>query len=298
MTLIIGKPVPETYVDPGSPMKKILVPTDFSLPSEAAFSFAAELAMRSAAALFVLHAIELPLLAETTFGIQPPPHDPAFIARCTASSKASFERLRNLAPVSIPIHFATPVGKVLSSITSFIRENKIDQVVMSTHGASRFSELILGSTAEKVIRHVSVPVLAIPRPIEADSVKRIVFPNLLEPGQDDLVERISGLQKYFNASIDVLTINTAEHYFTKEELAKRKAWFARRYPQLKATFNIRTADEESAGIAAFVNEVGGDVVAMATHGRKGIPRLIMGSVAESVLNAIDRPLWAWKIPDK
>lgn len=279
-------------------MKKILVPTDFSPPSEAAFSFAAGLAARNDAALFVLHAIELPLLAETTFGIQPPPHDPAFIARCIESGSAAFKRMRNIAPASLPVHFAMPVGTVLPSITSFISENAIDQVVMSTHGASGFGELIMGSTAEKVIRHVSVPVLAIPHPVDFRAVKRIVFPSLLEPGQDALVERILGLRKCFDASVEVLTINTAEHYFTEDEIAKRKEWFARRYPNLNATFNVRTADEEAAGIAAYVNEVGGDLVAMSTHGRKGIQRLILGSVAESVLNSVDCPLWAWKIPDE
>ena len=74
-------------------MKRIFIPTDFSDSSQASFKFALDLAKEADAKLFVVHMIGLPILPETTFGIQPRPFDPKLSKELESRATTAFQKM-------------------------------------------------------------------------------------------------------------------------------------------------------------------------------------------------------------
>jgi nucleotide-binding universal stress UspA family protein len=276
-------------------MKKILVPTDFSQPSLASFLFAVEIASRTGAEIFVVHMIELPLLPETTFGVQPYPIDPQLIKDLELGSTQAFEEMKSKFAGSARVTFHVVHDRVVSGIRMFEDQHKIDLVIMSTHGASALDEFFIGSTAEKIARFSRVPLIAVPKEVKFERVKNIVVPNNLEDGQGDLVRHLKDLQKLFNAKLHILLINTPFHFYTNEEAQNLLEKFAKDYNLQDFTLNFRNDQSERTGILKFMEEVKGDMIAMATHGRTGLAHFFQGSIAESVLNRVDQPIWTYKV---
>jgi nucleotide-binding universal stress UspA family protein len=52
--------------------------------------------------------------------------------------------------------------------------------------------------------------------------------------------------------------------------------------------------DEQEGTLNFANEVGADMIAMGTHGRRGLAHLFTGSIAEDVVNHVQCPMWTYK----
>lgn len=149
-----------------SPFRRILVPYDFSTPANQALRMAAALATRHDGTLTVLHVIvpfyvpaDLPL----GFGAEqlPPP------ASLVPEQRRRLERLvaRVLGPDAPRVRVAVEVGDAARCILD--AAGRCDAVVMATAGRTGLAHLLIGSVAEKVVRHSPVPVLTVrpkPRP--------------------------------------------------------------------------------------------------------------------------------------
>jgi nucleotide-binding universal stress UspA family protein len=278
-------------------MKKILVPCDFSQPSKEAYKFALELALISKAEIFVVHAIQLPFMYETAFGIQPYPVDPELMKKMEDQATQAFQKMKQTyhPPVAITVHFQILYDFVLPSVRNFIQEKAIDLVIMGTHGASGLEEFFIGSNTEKIVRFSPVPVIAIRRARTYGAIQNIVFPSSLELNQSDLVEHIIKLQEFFQAKLHIITINTPENFQTDTEAHEKMQDFANHYKLKNYTLNFRNNFSERDGILFFAEEIKADMIAMATHSRKGLKHFFMGSIAESVVNHLDRPVWTYSI---
>jgi universal stress protein A len=141
-------------------IKKILVPTDFSDASLQGIAAAAELAGLFQAEL---------LLANVVPVLPPKPTDPNFefevpeyegILHKDAEAKLA-ELLRTSVPAAIKARSVLGHGSPAKEIIRLAEEEKIDLIVIATHGHSGWHHLILGSVAEKVIRHAPCPVFAV-----------------------------------------------------------------------------------------------------------------------------------------
>lgn len=278
-------------------MKKILVPCDFSQPSKEAYKFAMELASVSQGEIFVAHAIELPLLSETTFGIQPYPMDPDVLKTMEAQATEVFENMKRAyySPVPISVHFQILYDFILPGITSIIDKNGIDVVIMGTQGASGLQEFFIGSNTEKVVRFSTVPVIAVRQARTHGAIQNIVFATTLGLDQSDLMKHIVGLQEFFHGKLHIILVNTPDHFKTDEEANEALAEFAKHYHLKDYTLNFRNNFSERDGILNFAEEIKADMIAMGTHSRKGLKHFFMGSVAESVVNHLSCPVWTYSI---
>jgi nucleotide-binding universal stress UspA family protein len=63
------------------------------------------------------------------------------------------------------------VGAAASSIVEFAEHEKVDMIVMSTHGRTGLSHILIGSVTEKVVERAPCPVLVVPRPRHASAFK-------------------------------------------------------------------------------------------------------------------------------
>lgn len=277
-------------------MKRILVPCDFSEPAQEAYRFALDLARANDGEIYVLKAIDLPLLYESALGVQPYVLEKSLLDDMKQSAMSSFEVLRQKYPANIDnVTFKVDFGPVTMTINQFIKDYKIDLVVMGTHGASGWKEYFFGSNTERVVRFSKVPVIAVRKAPEVSSIKNIVFPTSLDFDQLGLLAEIKSLQQFFGATLHVLYINTPSDFKREPEIQLSLREFANFYRLSNFTLNVRNDAYEMDGIISFTQEIEADFVAMATHSRKGLLHLLTGSIAEDVVNHIHCPIWTYSL---
>jgi len=274
-------------------MKKILVPCDFSESAIEAYDFALNLAVKTNAEVFALKVFDLPFFHETTFGTTPQYFDPGILKDIEADAKNKFEKLRNKHARKELVSFSMLRGPITFSINQFALDNKVDLIVMGTRGATGLKEYWIGSNTEKVVRYARVPVIAVRRSFPIDVIKNIVFPTTLQPDQIDLVNKVKELQSFFSAKLHLLIVNTPGNMLRSQDELRKMEDYAK-YHQLKDyTLNARNDFNEQDGIINFAHEIKADLIAMGTHGRRGLAHLFMGSVTEAVVNHVDCPIWTY-----
>ena len=140
---------------------RILVPTDFSEPSDAALDYARELAGKFGASLHVLHVIETPVaVMSPEVGIV---ESPQLQAQLFVDAR---DRLQLRITPNDRTHPSATIdiiwGTSAHSIVNYATERGMDLIVMGTHGRRGMDRLLLGSNAELVVRNSTIPVLLVP----------------------------------------------------------------------------------------------------------------------------------------
>ena len=144
-------------------IKKILFPTDFSKYSDDALQYAISIASAFKAKLYILHVIEgarqedyFLVLTLTSEEIE---------EKLMEEAKKNLEKLvsKNL---SQKIEFETSIksGTPFVEIIRAAKQEDIDLIVMSSHGRSGISEILIGSVTERVLRAGVVPILTVRAP--------------------------------------------------------------------------------------------------------------------------------------
>ncbi len=142
-------------------LKRILVPTDFSKHSHNALNYAAALADKFGAELYLLHVVQnLGVLVPDMVNVTPPVLPP--MEELTAAARVGLERLiKDNHLEKLTVHIEAREGTPFYEIIQFAKEKDVDLIVMGTHGRRGFSHLVLGSDAETVVKSATVPVLLV-----------------------------------------------------------------------------------------------------------------------------------------
>jgi nucleotide-binding universal stress UspA family protein len=142
-------------------LNKILVATDFSEPSRVALETGQSLAEAFKAELHLLHVVA-DLLHEPWVGYAPAVKFMDLIERFQASARARLQGLvasGDLAKGRIVI--ATAVGSPAEEILKYSDRHNIDVIVCGTHGRGKLDRMVMGSTAERIVRLARCPVLTV-----------------------------------------------------------------------------------------------------------------------------------------
>jgi nucleotide-binding universal stress UspA family protein len=131
---------------------RILVPTDFSAPSEAALAYGQKMADQFDAALHLLHIVENPFLRAVSGDRR---------SREEAPARWLQDRLREADRRRGAVTVVEQSDEPASEILRYAKSNNIDLIVMGTHGRAGLARAALGSVAETVVRAASCPVLTV-----------------------------------------------------------------------------------------------------------------------------------------
>lgn len=272
-------------------MKRILVPCDFSKPSLEAFQFAISIAQRTRGEVHALHTIELPALYDSSAVLA---FEAAYMKSMRENAERRFKRMKEKwVPAGVKLKTHIEFSGLRSAIEKKTKQERIELIVMGTHGASGLKEMTLGSNAEKTVRNATVPVICLRKAPKA--IRNIVFAIRPDLDQEDLTMKIKALQEFFKATLHILFVNTPMYFRRDSETKAALTAFTKRFMIKNYTLNIYSELTEEMGIINFVNEVGADLVAMRTHGRKGLAHLANRSISENVVNHINCPVWTYKI---
>ena len=145
-------------------LKRILVPTDFSEPSERSAAYAVELARRyEAEEVHCIHVSAIPadLLATSNYYMTGPSEQ--YIEQIREESRKGLEAFvrRNLA--GVPVKTAFLEGRPFVEIVRYARANQIDLIIIATHGRTGLKHVLFGSVAEQIVRKAPCPVLVVKR---------------------------------------------------------------------------------------------------------------------------------------
>ena len=138
--------------------KRILVATDFSPASERALEAALDLAARFDSELTLVHIREFPSY-EYLDGV-PMPNDFADRVAQAASARMA-GTIRAIKPRWPNVKSVVKMGVVWLEVLRTIEETNPDLLVLGTHGRRGLKRAVLGSVAEKLVRHSTVPVLTV-----------------------------------------------------------------------------------------------------------------------------------------
>lgn len=154
------------------PIKRILVPTDFSEPAAAALKWATTLAREFDGQLYLLHVVPEPYAYPWGSELSTMPLTDIL----AQTEQSADERLRQLAAeTQLPpdrVVTRTVIGTPVDQILATIAENGVDLVIVGTHGRGMVGHLLLGSVAERLIRRSPVPVLTVHGDARSAELKR------------------------------------------------------------------------------------------------------------------------------
>lgn len=314
--------------------QRILVPLDGSTRAERALSVAARVARASGGSIVLLQVVGLPadhgMGMFGAYGAQSPVLAQDILDTQIARAEAY---LATIAPLEvlrgIKTEPKTIIGVASAVIEGLADEERIDLIVMCSHGDTGFKRWVLGSVAQQVSRHSRVPVLVLH---QAGTRPETPFPDRLRPLRsimalvaldgsefaeaaiEPTAHLVSGLASPAQGTLLLTRVvpfaEAAMTPATKERmlddaqaylgdvvqayaaLAKEPGVMLRTSVAIGkdvAETLIRAAEQSE---EAEGKRLSGncDLLAMTTHGRGGLQRLSMGSVTEHVLGTTKLPL--------
>jgi nucleotide-binding universal stress UspA family protein len=197
----------------------------------------------------------------------------------------------------------------------------VDLVVLTTHGRGPLGRFWLGSVADALVRRLPVPALLV-RPQEgapaAEAVRHILVPLDGSPLAEQILEPAAALAELTGAAVTLLRVvgpvpppgaevpdglieEAVQQLLEKTaELQERvnagasqgleTAAARLRERGLVVQTRVAVADAPAPAILDAAREVGADLIALATHGRRGLKRLLLGSVADKVVRGGTLPV--------
>lgn len=263
-----------------------------------ALHFAIDIAAANESEVFVLKVLEInPLYIDRIHAI-PFYADSASVSDdLKEQARNDFEELRWVIDSRVSIHFDVEQGILTPAVLKAIQQHEIDLVVMGTKGSSGITELLIGSNTEKIVRSSPVPVFALHKQQKISAVRNIIVPTTLDYGQALLMDKIKMLQKFFQARIHLLLIKTPYMKETDHALHANLESLAQHYSLTDYVAHVRHEFDEEKGILKFASRLGYSMIAMGTHGFTGLTHLMLGSIAENVVNHTRDAVWTYAMQE-
>ena len=275
----------------------ILVPHDFSPHSDAALRRAVDLARREGGRIHLLHAYAWPVR-----GVMP--YDMAMPAGVwDAIREGTKERLEEIrAGVEKEGVAATAEVSSLLPVEAILKAQKdvgADVIALGTRGLTGVKHAVLGSIAERTVRHAPCPVLTVKEGDPGGPPRRIVVATDFSETGDHAVDAAVVLAKGFDAELDVvhafdvpLALVTPYEVAVPDNLIRDARTAARKRLEravegvkakgVRATAHLAEVPAASA-IVDVARESNADLVVMGTRGHTGLKHVLLGSVAERTL---------------
>jgi len=286
-------------------MHHILIATDFTPQDKQAFGLACQIARAWRAKLLIAHIDDSSPQSSENLGGDLDPN----------------KRLFGVFPrdLGISYDYIQRHGRPAAIIRQIAEEKDVDLIVLGTHGRQGIERMFSGSIAEMVLRDANCPVVTIRRPSGPTArsgkgtkkgAEKILVATDFSAHSYAALDFASLLAQSLGAVITVLYVDDSEAPAKPSTGAvaaddggkHHKVW--NQLIKVKPTgHNTEFTHKLLVGPAAetiteFVNEHDFDYVVLGTHGRSGIGRVLMGSVAEHVVRTANCPVFTVKPDNK
>ena len=274
-------------------MKRILVPTDFSVHAEYALRVAAQIARKNDSEIILLHMLELPHQAGDALGSG---HQIPEIMFYKDKAISNLEDLMDVDYLEgINVSEVIQFEKAFEGVLNVSKKNNVDLIVMGSHGTSGFQEMLIGSNTEKVVRFSEAPVLVIKNKVDNFRASNFVFASDFSNEIKKPFAQLVDFAKSFDANLSLVMVNTPNSFKPTHLAEKIMNDFMKEFNYPKYTLHIYNDVNVEKGILNFANSVNADLIGMCTHGRTGFAHFFNGSISEDLVNHAVRPVITFKI---
>lgn len=310
----IGPKVTVRRFDSVEKISKILCPTDFSEPAEGALLQALHLAKAHQASIDLIHVANAPHYVRRDMvgflgerGARPLNEIAIEAAEGRIQKLLSKLDESEKSLVTSYTRFGAPAG----TLVQFADAHHADLVVLGASGLPRLSKYVLGGVANKVLRHMKPPVMCVPSDTAKPFAKVLVATDFSDCSAValDAAWRIS---KVYDPEISVLHVAPSAWTLPPDLSVglpgDNRNWLDLLRSEANEQLEQFVQDGRSRGvrIASSVLETGSpahavleyarqnptDLIVLGTHGRSGVARMMLGSVAEAVVHHAHVPVLA------
>lgn len=281
-------------------MKKILLPTDFSLNTDKALNFAVQIAKQAKAEIFLVHACDL---------IDSPFKDNQTMYKehnQTITDKAN-EKLSLLKKsIEITEHLFVNIklykGKVTDTILQVAEEHHANLIIMGTSGMAGLHEKIFGSKTAQIIGETNVPLIAVPPLYEWKLPEKILLAINNFEEQPGIINPVIELAGLFNAIVhiaiftDVDTAEAFDYLNHKRSITAYEEKLKSLYKNTSIKSVHLNGHRFQETLEEYILKQGIDILAMLTHKRTLLESIFNRSLTKKMSYHTQIPLLA--IPAK
>ena len=179
------------------------------------------------------------------------------------------------------------MGGAGGSIVEMARERGSSLIVVATHGFTGLQRVMMGSTAEYVLRHSPCPVLVVRRTVSRQASAYAATLAERCGARLTLLHVVPPLTSPRRRPVESSRLNATAVAGAKKELAQ----LAPRPPGRSGRVGVRVVVGSAAGeIVRQAEKLKVDLMVIATHGRGGIGRILLGSTAEEIVRHAPCPV--------
>jgi nucleotide-binding universal stress UspA family protein len=292
-----GKTEPETDM---RQIKRIIVGHDLQVGGKMALESAVALADRCGAAVRLVHVVE-PLDAYQR--ASHPLTSPYTLEEVTAKASASLQAIATRQELAhLQVEYEVRAGKPFVELIIAAKAWLADLIVAG--GASRMEQPFLGSTSERVLRKALVPVMVAKKPLSSQA-KTFLVPTDFSSCAKNAAEEAINLARCFRGR--VVFLHVLYHFYTvayahelgvslpisppaPEDIDPDWKTFLDNLSLENIDWEKATEEGEAASaIVEKAEHIHADAIVMGTHGRTGLPHMLLGSVAEKVVRTATCP---------
>ncbi len=201
---------------------------------------------------------------------------------------------------NVNAHLDLRQGMPAEEIVRAARDKKADLIALSTHGRGGALRLVAGSVAEEVLRHADIPVLITKPATVVHETRRIVIALDGSERSEEILPDVLRLARKLNAEVDVIRavqpamaagMGEAPIVLPPEDVMPYLKGVVKRLEAEGLKVNAAALEGRAANaILQYAQETKASLLCMATHGRSGLARLLLGSVAEEVVRKAPCPV--------
>ncbi len=267
----------------GKEIRTILVPFDFSDCAMDALRVAGSIARRVGACIDVVHLYE-PMMDFHTEN-----------RRLREEIEDKMERIPQL-PFLQGVELRKFLLRQMALKEMFNNERLagVDLIVMGTHGATGWKGLV-GSNTQRVVRLAPMPVLVIKHRIDMFEPRHVVYASNFTGTDVEKFDDFWPLLSLFNVELHLVKVNTPQHFERSDDTHRAIDAFVQRYGLERFTATIYNDMSVEQGILSFAQGIDADLIAMATHGRKGFFQVVNGSLTEDIVNRTAFPVLSMRL---
>ncbi|MTH31112.1 universal stress protein, partial [Myroides pelagicus] len=169
-------------------------------------------------------------------------------------------------------------------VTKSAENNKVNLIVMGSHGVSGPKEYFVGSNTEKVVRNSNIPVLVIKDAVDSFNIDNFIFASDFSDGMVEPFKKALSFSRSMECKLHLLMVNTPNNFkptHVAEEIVNNFLDSITEQDFDLSTYNDMTIEK---GIINFSKKHGADLIGIATHGRTGLAHFFNGSISEDLVN--------------
>ncbi|MBI3510677.1 MAG: universal stress protein [Bacteroidetes bacterium] len=275
--------------------KKILVPVDFSETSTKAAAHASYLSRLTGADMLLLHVLPL-----NNYYFEMP--EPVLVEDSRAEiGRRAEQQLNDLSEQATSDYNIHPRqirsrGRVANEIIQTAEDEKVDLIIMGTHGAKGFEELFLGSNAHKVVTLAKCPVITIQPHAKDPGFKNIILPIDRSPHSREKVNLAVKLAIAYDSTLHILGLpdNSESDEYAKLQIILHQVEHFVKNSGVRCTCQTAAGENMAHEALRYGERMNADLIIIMTDHESRLTGIFLGPLAKQIVNHSRIPVMSIK----